>query len=315
MAVEQCCDAMELVWTYTRVADRWADVCGCRSCEHIHAMESWPVPLRFAPPDSCVNCGGHRESPVSPCDRCGFTEIKDRAFHDRLRAASPHASYLEAAVVAEASRRVVMSLKLSTASLRWESSGNEAGLLRLQCLETLGCLDEALEEASRWIRTGGPPSLYGTVAGLQAAMGDLATAAETLAYGVRQDPSSGSMWADLAEAMDILGDLPASLEAAEQAIKHPEVAERALELIRKTANHYYTYGQFEDAATVAKLAGDYQAAHADLSWIRAQAATFAADNDEALSWGRAVLQLQPDHTEAKELVERLAPRKKGWFSW
>lgn len=315
MALKTCCDDMDIVWTHAKVANRWADVCGCRSCEHIHAMESWPIPLRFAPPESCVNCGGHRASPVQACDRCGFTEIEDHAFHDRLRSASEHETYLEASRVAVASHRLVMALKLATASLRWERSPEQAGRIRLECLEGIGLLDEALEEASRWIRNGGPPFLYGTVAGLQAAMGDLQAASETLAYGVRQDPTSGPMWADLAEALDILGEIPASLEAAEQAMAFPAVADRALELIRKAANRYYVHGQFEDAAVVARLAGDHQRAHADLAWIRGQAATFAADNVEALTWGKVVLQLEPEHAEAKELVERLTPRKKGWFSW
>ena len=63
------------------------------------------------------------------------------------------------------------------------------------------------------------------------------------------------------------------------------------------------------------FAGDLQRSYPDLAWIRAQAATFAAEEGEALTWARAVLAQQPDHEEALALVERLEPKKKGWFSW
>ena len=84
-------------------------------------------------------------------------------------------------------------------------------------------------------------------------------------------------------------------------------------MIRAVARGYFEHGQYDDAEMAAGWGGTWQEQEPELAWIRAQVATFHAQHDESLRWAQAVLQHAPDHAEARALVDRLQPRKKGWL--
>ena len=310
---QRCCGAMRLEWRQMQVADRWADVQVCASCEHIHVMESWPAPISFDPVTSCVNCGGYRPPGTHDrCNGCGLDEAADLRLHRRLQP-DPSLSFGESGRVARGTGRVILALKMATAEVRWGQQPEESLYARLEALEALGQLPQALDEAIRWANHGGPPELFATIAGLQVTGGDLEAAIQSLRYGLRQDPENGPLWADYAELLAHLGDLALALEAAARTLPDPVARNRGLAIIRDAANRYFTKGQFEDAVAAASYAGELQARFGDLAWIRCQVASFNADNDEAVRWAHTVLTLDPDHAEASSLVERLAPKRKSWL--
>jgi hypothetical protein len=51
-------------------------------------------------------------------------------------------------------------------------------------------------------------------------------------------------------------------------------------------------------------------------WLRARAFAAMERNDDATRVLERLLEVDPEHADAKEALQRMKPRKKkGWFSW
>ncbi len=318
MPSPRCCDQPSMKWRQTRVGDRRSDIYVCSRCQHIDAMESWLVPL--SPPDRgrCANCSGHLQLKEGNyrCDYCGLTSGKTRELHDNLSALHPSRNYLQAALAAAEMNRFVIALKLSTAAILWNENEEEqvlARAVRLQSLEGLGELDRALDEAYEWSTNGAPPLVWGVIADLEAAAGNMDGALAALKNGIAAEPENLDMWLDLAELFAELDDRGKALSAASHGLNSPESRPRALAVIADIAERYYADSMWFNAEESLKVAGDLQDKNVNLAWLRARLAASAENVGEAVQWLDCVLQLEPSHTEAQEALQKLRPKKKGWL--
>ena len=319
MHLDRCCDNMDLRWTQSRVRDRFSDIYVCKSCKHIHKMESWLVPLRYPGATLCVNCSGevHKQGDIIKCDRCGLSPLEDKALHDRLGAAHPSREYLQGALAAVEDGRWVMALKLASAEIRWGSDWMMGRTVRLQALEKLGLVGRALDEAWNWTKGGDVPEfLWGVLADLEASTGNIEGAINCLRRGLEMDPDNNGMWTDMAELLAHVGDFGAAVEAAAHGVGTDELEARCLPLMVDVAEHFYETGLFDEAFQTASLTGPLQQQRPELAWLRARLAAVQAREDEAVRWLEIVLQLDGNHAPARDALERLRPtpkKKKGWF--
>ena len=332
MATATCCDAQELVWRSAKVGSRWSDMQLCASCGHIHRMESWLVPIQRPTDDSCINCGGtlrqathlsieilapsERPRPSAPkCTTCGFTPAEDRLHHEKLAELHPEGSLLEAAQAADAAGRFIMSLKLSTAALRWGSSTNRATVLRLQALFEMGLYDEAVEEA--WVCSTQPDhetSMWPLIAAIEAERGDLKSALAALERGLEHDQDDLELWLDYAELLAHTDNRPTAANAATQALEEPSLQHRALGVLAEVARRYFDEGLTVDAIRICNLAGPLQSEYAPISWLRAQLAAEQNLRDSAMEWLRTTIRIEPEHPDARQTLEAMRPIKKSrWF--
>lgn len=327
MPAQDCCPTRTLQWTHSKVGDRFADIWVCTSCNHIHKMESWLAPIRFPGFDGCVNCGGRmiaaagkpsasgKKSPASAmhCDHCGLSPEKSRDLHDQLAALHPEKSFLQGALAAVEHGRHVLGLKLATAAFRWSDEDPVLSrTIRLQCLEAIGQLDAALDEAYEWSKDA-PPVVWGVIADLEGAAGSVEGALKALAYGLKVDGSNVGMWMDYAELLAHADERGLALQAATHGLIASEFRHRALQVIADVGERYYQEGNYFDAVEAVQHAAEHQERNVSLAWLQARVAAQQQDSDASLRWLETVLALDASHAEARAALEKVKPKKKGWF--
>lgn len=331
MEFEPCCANQQLAWTQSRVGERWADIYVCTSCQHIHKMESWLVPIEWPGAERCVNCSGgyvmvarskkSKAGDDAPrCERCGLTAQKDMELHDGLAALHPYRSYVLGAEVAANLGRHVLALKLATAATRWGAGddGVVGRILRIQALEAIGQIDRALDESYDWAHVGAPPAIWSLIASLEGTSGNLEGSMKALKYAVQVDPENAATWADYAELLVHFGEMDRALDAATYTLSDPEVCDRGVAVIAEVAKARYAENHPHEAKAAADVAGPHADKNVELAWLFARIAAEDGDEPGALVWLQKVLAIDPAHAEAKAAFEQLKPqpnRKRGWKFW
>lgn len=316
---ENCCPALDLQWSQRQSGAQYEDVYYCASCGHIHRSEAYLLPLRFPFNDRCVTCGGDQQL-VGPndirCMQCGTSDVDDRAIHEKYAALHPDRDYLAAAEALQETGRYVLALKLATAAVKWGNDPNAAMTRRNSVLESLNLYDQALDEAYEWVeRQGGPPDVWGIIANLEGAVGNLQGALTALERGVKlEGDSRPEWWTDYAEIKLHVEDRQGAVQAAGHGIKHAATRDRCVTVLVEVGERYYAGGQFAQALGACSLAGDLQEENIDLAWLRARIAAANDDTKYMVHWLEVVARLDPQHPEA---IDMLAPYKKpkGWFGW
>lgn len=318
MPPASCCANPDLAWRQSRAAKGWADVFACRNCNHIHALETYAVPLRWPGYEHCVNCGGDFTGGADSlvCTTCGHSPEKDQAYHESLAAAHPERDFIAAALTASEAGRHVLALKLATGGARWGDQHTLARTLRLQAMVNLGLVDRALDEAWDWAKLGAPAAVYGVIAEMEITAENVPGAEKALRIGLDKDPTISTMWADLSELLHLQNEEGPALEASKGTLDDGETRDRGLAVIYEIAERLRTEGRQQDAMDALSYAGDYEAASLPHAWLHAVCAAEVDDKRRAVEWCEAVLKLDPAHAEAKSLLEKMQPQqKKGWFPW
>lgn len=307
-----CCNEPDLRWRQLAVADRWSDVYACASCAHVHNMESWHAALSFPGDHGCVNCGGALID-ARCIGRCGLDVGRARSLHQDLARLHPTGDFLEAASSALEAGRQVLALKLATAATQWGSADPVlARTIRLQALEGIGQRDRALDEAYSWARSGAPAVIWALIAELEGATGNVNGAIEALRQAVEREPTNLPMWAELAELLAHTDARGPALQAARRALSDSACQTTCLNVIAAVAGRYYEETLLPDASAAMQHARLLDRDHVGLAWLRARILEGEGRDDEATAWAERVLELKPDHPEARAMVKRLRPRRWLW---
>lgn len=317
---EQCCPAMDLQWSQRQAGpDQYEDVFYCASCGHVHRAEQYMLPLRFPYNNHCVTCGGDQEMLSGGqvrCTKCGMSGEEDYEIHRKYAALHPEGDFLAACDALREAGRYCLALKLATAAVKWGADPIKAMMTRNSVLESLNLYDQALDEAYEWVeRQGGPVEVWGTIANLEAAIGNLQGAMTALERGLKIDQENHpEWWADYADIKLHIEDRQGAVQAAGHAVRAPKTRERAVAVLVEVGERYYAGGQFAQALGACSVAGDFQEDFESIAWLRARIAAANNDTKYLVHWLEVTLKLNPDHTDAKEM---LAPYKKpkGWFGW
>lgn len=329
---EHCCDHPVLQWESRQIVDRFADVLACASCRRTHKVEDWAISILFPAGNSCVNCGGELASepisaaletpgrlpdPTPRCSLCSLSPAESRQLHDKLARLHPSGLYVDAAEGALLGGRVILAFKLATAQLAYGRDDRQAREIRLQGLESLGLIDEALAEAWTWFDRGGPVDVLRLVAGLEAAKGNLESTIEALERGLRIDPQNLGMWTDYAELQSHLDDREGALGSAGYGLGDPDLTGRCLEVIANIAESYYSEDHIQQALDAVNRAGSLKQESVKIAWLTARIAAQYKQWEESQAWLEVTLRLDPEHQLAREALARIKPRdrKKGWFGW
>ena len=324
----RCCARQDVQWDSQVVDGHFADIQACRSCGTEHRVERYAVPVRFPDPGRCVNCSGALrevsgyggETGVR-CEQCGLTPEEDKAVHDRLSRLHPDGRYLVTAKALQESGRRVLALKMAAAEIAWGQDPVAGMLKRLQLLEQLQALEQAIDEAYEWAHLDGSPTLvWGTIAQLEASLGNLGGAVKALERGLAIEPDNPSWWTDYAELMNHEDEREAALRAAAKGISGGQAErERCIDVIADVAERYYAGGQYAEAGSACSIANDLQDKYVSLAWLRARIA--AANNSEVgymVQWLQATVALDPQHEDALRMLEPYVDKPKsgslfGWF--
>lgn len=315
---ESCCPATDLQWSQRQVGTHYEDVYYCASCGHVHRSESYLLPLRFPFNNHCVTCGGDQQM-VGPneirCTQCGMSGVEDRQIHDKYARLHPDGDYLLAAKALKESGRYVLALKLATASVKWGPDPTAAMVLRNNVLEALNLFDQALDEAYEWVeRQGGPPIVWGLIANLEAAVGNLPSAMTALEKGVKLDPDNHEWWTDYAEIKLHVEDRQGAVQAAGKGLKGENTRDRCVSVLVEVGERFYAGGQFAQALGACSLAADLQEEYESLAWLRARIAAANNDPKYLVHWLEVTTKINPNHAEAVEMLQPYQ-KPKGWFGW
>lgn len=325
---EACCEAPDLRWESRQIVDRFADVLACANCRRTHKVEDWALCLGLPRAGKCVNCGSEMSEDTTRsrhgvpersrrCTSCMLSEKDARKLHRKLAKLHPSGHYVLAARAAQQGGRVVLAFKLATAHLAYQGDDLEAREIRLQGLESLGLIEDALSEAWQWLDEGGPAEVLSLIAGLEAARGNLEGTVEALERGLRLEPQNISMWTDYAEIQAHFDDREGALGSVAYGLNDPEFAHRCLDVISTIAERFYAEDRLEEALDAVNRAGAAKQDHVGIAWITARIAARLRQWEEAEAWLNVTLKLDPSHEFAREALERIRPkdRKKGWFGW
>lgn len=317
---QTCCPVMDLQWTQRIVDRQYADIYFCASCGHVHRTEKYAIPLRFPYQGRCINCGGdQRESAQGlTCTLCQKTTAEDKELHDRLARLHPSGDYLAASQALAQHGRHVLALKLATAEIQWGRQPVQGMFQRINTLESLNEYDRALDEAYEWAeQEGAPIEVWSTIAALEASVGNIKGAITALERGLHKSPEHFSMWADYAELMVHIDERPGALRAASHVLRDPkrEHEVRGVAVLTEIGERYYAAGQFAEALGACSLARDLQEQYEELAWLRARIAATNQDLDYLVKWLEVTVTLNPEHSEAKAMLDPYKREKKGWFGW
>lgn len=321
----RCCARPDIHWESRLIDGHYADVQYCRSCNTEHRTERYAVPMSFPHPGRCTNCSGevvdvtgYAGTSGARCAQCGLSPERDKAVHDELARLHPEHRYLVTAKALQESGRGVLGLKLATAEITWGQDPVAGMVKRLQLLELIGALEEAIEEAYEWAHLDGSPTLvWGIIAQLEASMGNLEGAVKALERGLAIEPDNAAWWTDYAELMNHRDDREQALRAAAKGLKGHEKS-RCIDVIADVAERYYANEQYAEAGSACSIAGAMQEEKVELAWLRARIA--AANNSEVgymVRWLKATVALDPDHEDARRMLEPYLEKPKGGslFDW
>jgi tetratricopeptide (TPR) repeat protein len=156
--------------------------------------------------------------------------------------------------------------------------------------------------------------VWGVIAGLEAASGNVRGAMAALERGLQGHPENSGWWADYAELNMDQDDRPGALRAAAKALGDPNTEARAIAGLVEAGERFYASGQYAEALGACSLAQDRQETNADLAWLRARISAVNQDTDYMVKWLVTTTQLDPGNQGAQDM---LAPykKKKGWFQW
>ena len=73
-------------------------------------------------------------------------------------------------------------------------------------------------------------------------------------------------------------------------------------------------GQFAQALGACSAAHDLQEKYESMAWLRARIAAANNDTKYLVHWLEVTTRLNPNHTEAKEMLQPYK-KPKGWFGW
>lgn len=309
---------MDLQWSQRQNDARFEDVYYCASCGHVHRSESYLLPLRFPFNDRCVTCGGDQRM-IGPnqvrCTQCNTSGEEDFNVHKKYASLHPSGDFREAAEALQREGRFVLALKLATAAVRWGPDPNAAMALRISILESLNLYDNALDEAYEWVeRQNGPPMVWGLIANLEGALGNLSGAMQALDKGLKLEPDNAGWWADYAEIKLHVEDRQGAIQAARKGLTDPSVEQRCIDVLVEVGERFYAGGQFAQALGACSAAHDLQEKYESMAWLRARIAAANNDTKYLVHWLEVTTRLNPNHTEAKEMLQPYQ-KPKGWFGW
>ncbi|MEZ4322988.1 MAG: tetratricopeptide repeat protein [Myxococcota bacterium] len=277
------------------------------------------LPLRFPYNNHCVTCGGDQElvgHEQVRCTKCGMSGQEDLEIHQKYASLHPEGDFLAASDALREAGRYCLALKLATAAVKWGPDPAKAMTARNAVLESLNLYDQALDEAYEWVeRQNGPPSVWGIIANLEAATGNLQGAMTALERGLKLDPEGHpEWWADYADIKIHIEDRQGAVQAAGHAVRSPKTRDRAITVLVEVGERFYAGGQFAQALGACSVAGEFQEQYEAVAWLRARIAAANNDTKYLVHWLEVTIKLNPGHTEAQEM---LAPYKKskGWFGW
>ena len=299
---EKCCHQRVLVWRTRPSNLRFADQLICVNCEHVHRVEQWYAPLAWSKRSDCTNCGSP-DMDGDRCARCGYTRAKSDKLHNKLIALDPNKDPLNAAESAFELGRNVLAIKLATVALHRDPSLVQARLIRLRVMERIGFITPALDQAWQWVDQGAPPEVWGVIANLEAAQGNLDGALFALERGVKASPNNRQLWIEYAELLGHADNRPLAIQAAYRALRAPKVRERALHVIAVMAERYLRENNLTETVKALQMAGQYQHDNVKTAWLRACVAEATHQPAECHRWLDIVLALDPNHRKAKRLKE------------
>lgn len=302
---QKCCSKRVLIWRTRSAGKRFADQYICINCDHIHRSELWHAPLAWAHSSDCLNCGGPQETTES-CVRCGYSADRSHRLHEKLTRLHPENLPLVGAQLAFEQGRYLLALKLATFTLYQNPTRSQAKLIRLRVMEHIGFIGPALDQAWRWVDNGAPPQIWGVIANLEAAQGNVDGALFALERGVQAAPKAHDLWIEYGELLAYKDNRPLAIKAASKALDDPLVRPRALNLIVSVAQNYFDEGMLADALKVLHVAKSYQKKKESLAWLRAQISVTTNQPLESVHWLKIVLRLDPLHQEALKLYQKLS---------
>ena len=297
---EKCCHQQVMIWRTRPAGKRFADQYVCANCDYVHRSEQWFAPLAWSSHQDCLNCGAPNQH-AHECARCHSTPAKTTALHRKLIRLHPDRDPLSGAEMAFEHGRNVLALKLATIALYRNPNQIKAKLIRLKVMERIGFIGPALDQAWNWVDAGAPHEVWGVIANLEAAQGNLEGALFALERGVQAAPKSKLLWIDYAELLAHKDNRPLAIRAASNAQQSPFARERALNVIGKMANRYYREGLMADAVKALHMAGADQEKNLTIAWLRAQIAEATNQPAECHRWIKVVLSLCPNHPGALAL--------------
>ncbi len=319
---QACCALPQLTWITQRLDGQYVDQRVCSSCEAVIRTEKYAMLLRFPRQMRCINCGGElrecEEHEDPRCVQCGLAGAEDKAVHDQLAALHPDNRYLITSKALQVSGRRVLALKLASAEIRWGTDPVAGMLKRIQILEELGEVEQALEEAYEWSDLEGCPVLvFGVIAQLMASLGDLDGAVKALERGLVLDSVNHDWWTDYAELMNLRDDRENALRGAVKGMNGGATEARCIAVIADIAERYYAGGQFAEAGSASSVAGKLQERYIELAWLRVRmAASAGGETAYLVRWLKATLAIEPDHAEALQMMEPYIEKpKRGILDW
>jgi hypothetical protein len=300
----ECCGT-ETSWRTELVEGRLADVQRCGGCEAALHLERFVVPLDLPLGDACLDCSGTVVD--DRCRRCGEHVAVVQREHEVHAQVHSSGNLLVAAQWCDEQGRHLLALKLATAALRDPDVGAEAHRVRIAVLASIGEAELACAEAA-W-RTRQPSAAtadYLMLADLSKALGDRTSALRALRRALGQASEPGSLWAELAELEQELGNGLAARAAAVKGVREGSAVERCAAYLGVEVERLFRSGRCQEAVEVCELAGEQQFHHSSLAWVRCLAARGQADR---LFWARATLAAAPGHREAEELLAAARPTR------
>lgn len=326
MPTPACCDNPKPIWTARRTPEGYSDSQICGSCGTVTEAYTYKIPVLIPTPERCLNCGsalepdtvleGDDEPLAFHCDTCMLSDAEANAQHEAW-AAMVDPEMPAAAMQLMDSGRVVLALKVASAVLRDDRDHLEASAVRLQALEFLGYGDTAAAEARDWTkRPTAPDESWSILATLEANQGNVAGALRALQRYLRKAPNDAATWIEYSELLFHTGDRLNALSSAQHAVSDEAQRGRALSLINEIVNLYLADKDPQTALKAIEYAGDFSLGHAPLLFARASTAALQEDLDKAVQWLERALEVDPNHVEAQQALERIKPSgKKRWTLW
>lgn len=260
------------------------EIAHCARCDAVLKEVSWEIPFLPLTDENCINCA--HEYLDGTCRGCGLTNQEAYAHHDEiLDLVHPDGDFISGSTIAEKQGRVVLALKLITATAANDENDLDvttaARIRRISLLNLLKYEKQAVDDATIWTKDEKNNNAATSALARQLyKIGSFGLAVDKFKVAIKNAPEDYALQGEYAELMLEFGRVGQARVLALSLIEYEldtQAKSIILRVFEKIAYSYHQSHNYDELQAILDKLGKITGESAELLCYRAALAVTSGD--------------------------------------
>jgi tetratricopeptide (TPR) repeat protein len=298
------------------------EIAHCARCDAVLKEVSWEIPFLPLTDDNCINCT--HEYLDGKCRGCGLTNQEAYTHHDEiLDLVHPNGDFISGSAIAEKQGRVVLALKLITATAADDENDlavtTTARNRRIALLNSLKYEKQAVDDATIWTKVeNNNNNATAALARQLFKVGSLGLAVEKFKIAIENAPEDYALHGEYAELMLEFGRVGQARVLALSLIKHEldtQAKPIVLRVFEKVAHSYHESHNYDELQAILEKLGKITSESGELLCYRAALAVSNGDEYAAKKDLKAAKRMGHKSKVMSTVYSHLGIRETPWWKF